>query len=158
MRIASPGMESAARGQQSQEGKQQILASRRVEVGRQVTLEVLPRDGSEEAFLGELRRAGRPRVAVAFGNTAILTRLTSANQSREGREEKWTLVLAPEETDYGAGFMEMSTSGYSANDLAELRARRILLDEKLPGSEKAESDMGAALMETLVRGILFRSV
>ncbi len=66
-------------------------------------------------------------------------------------ESRWTVVLALAEDDR-SHITEMGTAGKSADDIAELRARRILLDERLPvGLDHAEKVDNT--LEMLVQGL-----
>jgi hypothetical protein len=83
--------------------------------------------------------------------------LTSASRpwcvpSKKG-DDRFTITLARDQ-DHGGGIMEMATTGYSADDIAALRARRILLDESLPAATPRQFGSGRdSMLESLVRGL-----
>ncbi len=115
-------------------------------------LVVHPDTGEARAFLDALRgnRFGASRVTVAYRTTAYRARLTAVVRTLAGGDDRYTLTLAPEQ-DAGQGMSEISTTGLSADRIADLRARRILLDEMLPpppNAYRAES-----MLESLVCGM-----
>lgn len=100
------------------------------------------------------RRFGLPTVDFVFGKTATRSRLKSVVRTFEGNLDRFTLVLGSD-AQLESNSMEMSTNGMSADDIARLRARRILLDETLQASP-ARSGVGFGedgMLETLVRGL-----
>lgn len=107
-----------------------MVSSRTVEMGEQIYMEVCPENPRESAFLREASGARSP-VGVAFASSALSAQVSDARVVLEDGEEVWKLNLVEEATDYGTT-MEASLEGHSADDIAELRARRILLDERLP--------------------------
>ena len=126
-----------------------------IEVSQAITMVLVTDSGEERAFLEELSRRSHDTVHVAYGLNAVRARVTSVKHVREGGEERYHVTLDPDERDYGGGIMEMSTNGYSADNIAELRARRILLNEPLPGRD-AGSQRGrldGSMLEALVSGL-----
>ena len=99
-----------------------------------MVLSVAPASAQQSAFLESLRRSRDTEVGVAFGLSAFLGKLKEATQRYGDGKERWLLTFAADDADYGAGIMEMSTSGYSADDIATLRARLPFL---LPSVELA---------------------
>ena len=94
-----------------------------------------------------------PTIDFAFGLSAMRTRLASATRVFEGGMDRYTLILAPEQGGQG-GIMEMATSGLSADDIATLRARRILLNETLPSATSSpHGPEGGSMLEHLIRGL-----
>lgn len=122
--------------------------------GDTVVLSVKPGSPQQSAFLDKLRHDRDAQVGVAFGLSAFLGRLKEATQHYERGQETWRLTLVADPTDYGAGFMEMSTSGYSADDIATLRARRILLNERR-SSDRTDTVrlLNDTTLEVLIRGM-----
>jgi hypothetical protein len=117
--------------------------------GTRVQLELAPRALGNTSFLESLRNNDRAQIYVAFGTTAIVARVQSVSQAIQGGMETWSVDLRAEETNYGS-YMEMSFNGMSAEKLAEMRAKRILLNEKLPTS--SAHDINASMLEVFVRG------
>ena len=122
--------------------------------GDAVVLLVTPGSPEQSAFLDKLRRNREGDVGVAFGLAAFLGRLKDAAQQYHDRKESWRLTFQTDQTDYGAGFMEISTSGYSADDIATLRARRILLNEhRTTNSADIVRMLNDSTLEVLIRGM-----
>ena len=118
-----------------------------------VTLELETDGTAASARLAGLRGI-RGTVGVAYGSTGLLGRVTDVRQVVEGGRETWRVVLEPQQGGYGAGLTEMAFEGYSADDIARLRARRILLDERLPGHERSsQGQINASMLESLVQGV-----
>jgi hypothetical protein len=70
----------------------------------------------------------------------------------QGREV-WHLELEVDEHAMSGGIFEMNISSFSAEQIAELRARRILLDEKLSQSlGMRPNDLTTQLIENSVAG------
>lgn len=132
--------------------KIQVIPADHVEYDGKVRLLLRPQSPAVAAFLSALRDAPRGGVGAAWGNTALLAKVEAVSQVWQDGQEKWSVVLIPDTSDYGIG-MEMATSNYSADQLAELRARRVLLNEKLAtrgNTSRAFTD--DTIMEVLIRG------
>ncbi|MCC7261612.1 MAG: adenylate/guanylate cyclase domain-containing protein [Candidatus Latescibacteria bacterium] len=132
--------------------KIQIVPADHVEYDDKVRLLLRPQSPAVAAFLSALRDAPREGVGTAWGNTALLAKVEAISQVWQNGQEKWSVVLVPEKIDSGVG-MEMATSNYSADQLAEIRARRILLNEKLAArgnTSRAFTD--DTILEVLIRG------
>lgn len=135
-----------------------FVRSQRIEMGEQrdpwladpsnIMLEVVPDEAQGAAGLRALRQAGGG-IGVAYGDDAYLGSVTEARQLREGGKERWRVVFVPERSPHGSFISEVATEGYSADDIAELRARRILLNEDLPGSHRRR----VSALGGLVRGM-----
>jgi hypothetical protein len=80
-----------------------VIPLDRADVGKVIAMTITPASAEQSVFLTKLRQDRDHTIGVAFGFFAVL---------------------------YGVGFMKMSTTGHSADDIARLRARRILLDER----------------------------
>lgn len=126
-----------------------LVPSRLVTWGADVSMELCPASPRESAFLRDLVTRNAP-FGIAAANAAILGRITQSAAVLEQGKEIWKLTLTEEATDYGTT-MEASVEGRSADEIAELRARRILLDERLGSSGKR---FGADdLLEMFVAGM-----
>lgn len=122
------------------------------EQASRVEFTIAPRDAEDTAFLGGLRGDwSQTRVWVAYGDTAVEGSVEAVDRSRDVSGERWRVVLAVDEENRRFG-TEMATSGKSADDIAELRARRILLDEH-PPAEVARWATTNTMIETLVQGL-----
>lgn len=138
---------------QSPEGKFQVINSDTITLSDRLTIVFAPASQEQTAYLATFRNVRDP-VGLANGTTAMLARVTDVTQERAGATEKWKFEFAPEETDYGAGPFEMSTSSMSADEIAERRARRILLGEKEPTT----GDGTPAMVNDAFREVLYRGL
>lgn len=129
-----------------------VPAERIREEGQRVEFTLRPRAAGDAAFLGDLRGEwNRTQVWVAYGDSAHRGSVEAADRSRDASGERWTVVVAAEENSRGY-ISEMGTTGKSVDDIAELRARRILLNEK-PPAEVARWGNVDSTLEMLVQGI-----
>lgn len=97
-------------------------------------------------------RFASPVLQVAFADTALTARIREVARRMEARGDVFELTLAPVESNGGG--MEMGTTGYTADDLAELRARRILLDEPAPDSGRGGRGRHAGdMLDVLIAGL-----
>ena len=119
---------------------------------------VIAPDGSEDdARFRELRKAAGHRgeqIAFAYGNEGGHYSVESVTSDGSGENRAWTVRLRP--LDDRGDFMrdQMSYTGsdgrtVTADDIAELRARRILLNEQTADLESTSS----MVFEVVVRGL-----
>lgn len=130
-----------------------LVPSRLVEAGPESRLELLPENPRESAFLQGVTKGRSDQIGIAFGSTALLARISDVKQVIEAGQEVWKLTLQEVETDYGAGMMEVSVDGHPADEIAEMRARRILLNE--PGTRLAHEggDLNDNMLEIFIQGM-----
>jgi len=143
------------------DGSLAVFGATRVVAGEEIVVTLVPDDPSAVARLEGLRAPfGRGQtVGLAYGSRALWTRLVDVRHEFASGVEVWQITLRPEH-GHGRGVMdEMSTTGHSADDVAVLRARRILLDEPLPGRPSYLSHPNPwggggrdGMLEGLVRG------
>lgn len=137
------------------DGEALLIASQRIESSKNTKLLLVPSNSKETAALARLRGSSRQAMAVAYGTTALRARIDSISQIREGGKEVWALELLPEQEGYGHRVVEMAISGYSADEIAELRARRILLNETLKQAGVPQLNrLDRGLIEGFVQGDL----
>jgi hypothetical protein len=122
-------------------------------------MSLLAGDPKQAASIGSLRTSTRGQpIAVAFGSTALWARVVSVKQVVERGGEMWELELQPDENANSRSnvFSEYSFNNYSPDYIAELRARRILLNEKLPDAlgvgRGGISNLDAGLLAHAVEG------
>jgi hypothetical protein len=115
-------------------------------------------DNREEAAVDSLSRYIRKDpVGLAFGTKAVYAHVEAVTHIFEGGRNLWNVELKPDEeilrdrSLYG----EINLSGMSADEIAELRARRILIDEKLFGTEGVYRSMRT---DRLIQQLLEHSV
>jgi hypothetical protein len=135
------------------DGKLRVSPSEKIIYDSELKLLLTPKESTVKSFLSSLKTDRSKTISISFGNTALLARINSVVQERTGNKEIWTLFLDPEECDYGAGFMEMSVNNFTADEIAEMRARRILLNDTLSllGLKKYNK-FDWDFMEVFVRG------
>ena len=128
---------------------------------RKIVVDLIPEDPPTSAWIAGLRPPRRhellpargPLLGIAYSTMGCLGRVEDLKQVRQGSQDTWTLTLRIEPENFGSvGGMEMGTTQFSADEIAEKRARRILLDEAPYGTlpNGMEADM---VFEILVRGI-----
>jgi hypothetical protein len=122
-----------------------------IERARNLRITLLPDDENDIARLRALHRL--QRFGVAYGSSATFARVKDSRELVGARTQRYELDLIEEPVDNSFG-SEMSLNGISADEIAEMRARRILLNEKLPAS--GNGDWGARLndmtMDSFVAG------
>jgi hypothetical protein len=92
-------------------------------------------------------------VGLAYDNTAFLGDLRSVQLLRRNQADELHIDIRRSSTDYGV-FMEPSLNDWSADAIADLRVRRILLDETLPPAvDNYGAALNAATLEVFVRGM-----
>jgi hypothetical protein len=128
--------------------------ARRVELGQQLVLEVAPDDTQTSAILSEFRQRRGLELGVAFGGTPVFGTLYEAKQTHVGGVEQWLLVINPSTEHIQGVFSEPAFDKRSADDIADLRARRLLLNERIPGdSGRMADEWNSGMLEVLVRGL-----
>ncbi|MGE5444562.1 MAG: toll/interleukin-1 receptor domain-containing protein [Ignavibacteriales bacterium] len=129
-----------------------------IEVDKTIRLILLPEDSHDIAFLESLQKAARASIGVAFSHKAELATFESGKLIQRNKRKEYLLDLKPALIDYrsGSGF-EISLEGYSSDKIAEMRARRILLDEKIPESKinnnKTLTNLNTEMLEASIQGI-----
>ena len=104
----------------------------------EISLELLPESPEETAFLRSLRRhtsesfARDVHIAFALGEDAAWVKPQEVVQIASGSQTVWKVVFKEESHRQNANPLgEMTFGSLSPDQMAEMRARRILLDEKL---------------------------
>lgn len=114
---------------------------------QEVTLVVQPEEPSDEVFLNSMR-AQKSIVYVAYQNNIARCRVVDGTHISEAGQSQWDLSLQIETSDF-APSLEMNMSGMSADKMAEIRARRLLLNER-PNSDN--NNLNAKLQEAWIQG------
>ena len=120
--------------------------------GQSLKVTAVPADGEESAYLSRLASNGKP-FAVAYGTDAFWVRMKGAKDVV--RDRRMMELTLQDETPKGSIASEPSYNGISADQIAEMRARRILLAEKLPttgGSGGWGAQLSDSTLEIFVRG------
>jgi hypothetical protein len=137
-------------------GRMYFLPLVSAEVRDTITLTVQYGTGEDRAYLESLTagRMSQTILDVAFETTAIRGPLRSVVRKVASGQDQFVLTLSPDERTRPAG-VDMATSGYTADDIARLRARRIVLGEQPAADPKPAWGRSQAdsMLETLVRGL-----
>jgi TIR domain len=122
------------------------------EWGSKIDISVCGSDN--EAFFSQLREE-RPDVLVAYGFDVAIAKPIAATRQMVNRDVTWHLAFTPTQTNFN-GSMEVGSGSTSADQFAEMRARRLLLDEyPYPGNDHAPSirQVNDMSREVLIRGL-----
>lgn len=133
----------------------QLIPSARVEADAVTKLHLTLTTPQQIAFLSGLRDSHEKFVGVAFGINALAARVENVTQLREGGKEIWTVTLQADKNYQDSGYLEISFNGWSPDDIAELRARRILLNEQSGSGGvrySATDRLNAGLIEHYIQG------
>ena len=124
----------------------------------EISLELLPESPEEIAFLRSLRnnlsdRFSHDKLAFALQEDAAWVSPQSVAQSTSGAQTIWEVVLKEDGGEQGS-MREIIYNNMSPDQIAEMRARRILLDEKLeyPNPGGFAGFTHDPLLEPLIRG------
>ena len=132
----------------------------------EISLELLPESPEETAFLGILRRhindafTREAFIAFALGEDAAWVKPQEVVQIASGSQTVWKIVLKEERhKQNGSPLSDFTFGTISPDKMAEMRAKRILLDEKLealPGDFQNRTGpaglFNEATLEMFVRG------
>jgi hypothetical protein len=129
-----------------------------------ITVEVPSKSPRIDSLIASLRpqHFGRSKpIGFAHGNDAWIVTVKAVESVSDGTGQVWTIALVPESIEYGGNHMEMALNiknkHFSVDDIAQLRATRILLNEPPPVDESQQpsddqSLVEGAMLETLIRG------
>jgi hypothetical protein len=113
------------------------------------TVEVEARSAEENAAIQQLHpsRADRPRaVAFAHGDDGLIVAVSKLEGRSAGGRRVWTATLTPANTQPGSPSTEMSVQGHSADEIAQMCAGRLLLNDP-PPTRGARQGVGLDLVE-----------
>jgi hypothetical protein len=116
-----------------------VGAERIRSAGKTVRASIVPSSSRQASGISELERNREP-IGLAYNDTAMFAHLKSVEKIIERGQEVWHLELETDEYATRGGMYEYNLSGYSAEQIAEMRARRILLNETLSESIGARPD------------------
>jgi len=134
----------------SPSGKSFFVECARMESSGTTELVLEPGESQRGALVTSLREKGERPVAVAFDLRMFLGRQRGLKEEFGGGRHTVTLSLVEDDHAYGDPFMrDMAFNSLSADEVAEMRARRILFDETLKGRTAADDPF----LEVLVRGM-----
>jgi hypothetical protein len=98
---------------------------------------------------------GTKSIEFAHRNDGFYARVIGIESESTAAGAAWTVKIKPEAVEYGGGFihdagLQENNRSYSADDIAELRARRLLLGEKL---ERTRAGDRGSMLEHFVEGM-----
>ncbi len=124
-----------------------------------IRLTVTPRNSSDEAALASLRPpryGGADKLPFAVNNEAHLVRTNEVRAETSDQGQVWTLSLKVEGDDLCGTGLESSLTvdgkSYSADEIAELRARRLLLGDVPFRSPKGSNFGASTLLDAMIEG------
>jgi hypothetical protein len=122
--------------------------------GDRILIEARPRSTEENAAIQRLRpRNGRgDPVAFAHGDNAFVARVADVTSRSAGGQQVVTIVLSPENVSFGGRGIEANVQGHSADEIAEKRAGRLLLNDPPAPGAKARRDTVESFVEMYIRG------
>ncbi len=120
-----------------------------------ISLKVLVTSADEDASFRALQPNGYGRqdpIPFAYQNTGAIVRVLEAKRKSAQNKDNWELLLQLEKTDSGF-HSEMTVNGVTPNQIAEMRARFILLNEK-PASMTSRNylDLNQAMVNLFISG------
>ncbi len=127
----------------------------------EISLDLLPETTEEAAFLRSLRNSpyggsARDAFAMALQDDAAWVSPQEVIQSTSGSQTIWKVVLKNIGSSQTASFTsEMAIGDVSADQIAEMRARRILLNENPTANSLSSHQVNAPyqeMLESFVRG------
>jgi hypothetical protein len=113
----------------------------------EVSLTLQPDDPTDGPFLNSLR-GSRDRVIVGYEASVALCEVTKSTHISAGEKNNWDVSLHVNSTDFTPS-IEMGLGNISADELAEMRGRRLLLNEN---PTKDTTDLNQITREILVAG------
>jgi hypothetical protein len=117
-----------------------------------ISVELIPRSGEEEARIAALRPeyfGSRSQLPFAANNDACEVEVEEIVSDYIGSQQRWTLTLRASRRPSGFA-TEMTVNGVGPDEIAKMRAGRILLNNPPPRSDGAfEHD---SLLESTVSG------
>jgi hypothetical protein len=129
-----------------------------------ITVEVPSRSAQVDSLMASLRPhhfgRGKP-IAFAHGNSAWMVTVKALESVSDGTGQVWSATLIPEPIEYGGSHMEMALNQgdkhLSADDIARLRAGRILLNDPPPidatdHRSNEHTFVEKTMLEALIRG------
>ena len=144
----------------SEDGKSYFVPVKDVQWGStEIHLKLLPESSEQSAFLDSIRKslnsafAQVVRFAFAFKEGAVWVRTKDIVQTTSGTQTVWKVVLEEENIERSFDLLDNVAYGdISPDDIAEMRARRILLNEESMQSPRGFSNLvDDGFLESLIR-------
>jgi len=123
-------------------------------------VQIVPASSEEDARLSAFRPTqygGAGSIAFACENDAANVRVREAASEVVGGEKTWSLGLSVDQQSFGNSWMDMSVGingkNFSADDIAKLRAGRILLNDPPPPPAGQRGFDQAHMLEAHIEGM-----
>jgi len=120
-----------------------------------IELTVLADTSEVEAFFSRLR-GHKEHLVVAYGFDVAIAKLASLNRAVSGGNALWKATFEPSRTEFSSD-VEVGTSSTTADEFAEKRVRRLLLNENPMSFNSRKEDFvglaNEAMRENLVLGL-----
>lgn len=131
-------------------GRSFFVESVRMEISDVAELVLSPGPSQQGQLAAALRGESSKPAAIAFGLRVFLGTVKSVKEQLSGGQYTLAVSLREDERGYGDSFTrDMAFNDLSADELAEMRARRILFDERL----KDISPKSDPFLDVLVAGM-----
>jgi hypothetical protein len=125
----------------------------------EIKVQIPSKDAEGDAKIRALkpeRNWGSQPVAFAHRNDGFIVRVLDVESESLGDRASWILTLKADPMEYGGGMMhdmglQADGRSYSADDIAEMRARRLLLNENPAGISRRHGT-GIGLLESFIQG------
>jgi hypothetical protein len=121
----------------------------------QIELAVQAETSEIDALFSRFRGHKDP-VVIAYGFDVAIARLLSLNRIASGGKATWRASFTPSRIEF-SNDMEMGTSSTTADEFAEKRARRLLLNENPMAFQSKQDDFlgiaNEAMFENLLQGL-----
>jgi hypothetical protein len=120
-----------------------------------LTVEVTARSAAESAAIQLLHpgRPDRPRsVAFAHGDDGLVASVIRLGGRTSGSKQVWSVTLKPEDGSHSSAATEANVQGHSAEEIAQMRAGRLLLNDPPPPAT-CRQGAGFDMVEMYVRGV-----
>jgi hypothetical protein len=119
-----------------------------------IVVELLTTRAEEEAALEGLRpKFGRGTpIPFAYENDGAFVEVASVSSTHHGGKHHWTLALTKTNDRQDAIYSEMNYQGHTADDIAEMRAGRILINNPPPPKKKRGHSHTDDFLESAISG------
>jgi hypothetical protein len=118
-----------------------------------ISIELFSTSGEEEAVLDSLRphqHSNRAVLGFAYQNDGGIVQIEKVASSSHGGRNSWTVELSVREANQNA-FSEINYENHSADDIAEMRAGRLLINDP-PPPKKPKRGMRHDFLEYAIVG------
>jgi hypothetical protein len=105
-----------------------------IERGEDISMRIPAKTSAEDSALRQLKgkfASGYEPFGWAYQNDAALVTLTSAERESQGEKAEWLITVRRSDRQSNSLLLEASFNGISADQLATMRARLLLLNERL---------------------------